>query len=404
MANCLKRISEPSELRGAWKAFLRDAGRQRSRGIDGLTLQDYGFNVDVRLTHLRSALLSGYAFSPLIAHFFPKPNSDKERVICVPTVQDRLVQRVLKQYLDGDAKRYGLLNEISYGFVRQSGEPPRGVKAAQRRAIGLRDTAGWVFKADIRSFFDRIPREILAESTQRMVRMPSLNAVLNAAINCEADDRNSAVRRRLEKCGIKRGQGVRQGMPLSPFFSNVVLREFDRKLISRGIIAVRYADDLIAFAPTYEDCLAIDDLVRKELAKLALEIHPLGASDSKTVICAPSEPVEFLGLALSAKSGGGYELILTEKQLEKIRRRINVWKDLDHAIKSGIQFSDLRARIDSTTSGYEAAYSGAANIDALDAILNVSTVAILKSILARIFGIDRVNKLPPKQRQFLGIA
>ena len=45
--------------------------------------------------------------------------------------------------------------------------------------------------------------------------------------------------RRVEKAGIKPGKGVRQGMPLSPFFANLFLKEFDAAVERKDYQMVR---------------------------------------------------------------------------------------------------------------------------------------------------------------------
>ncbi|WP_304199413.1 hypothetical protein [Flavobacterium alvei] len=53
--------------------------------------------------------------------------------------------------------------------------------------------------------------------------------VLKQVINCEVNS-NNRDKRKLEKSGIIVGKGLRQGMPLSPFLSNVFLKKFDGKI------------------------------------------------------------------------------------------------------------------------------------------------------------------------------
>jgi retron-type reverse transcriptase len=106
----------------------------------------------------------------------------------------------------------------------------------------------WAYKSDISAFFDRIPRDELFDAVKRSVRTPSLNDLLRRAIDCEIDTRDPAIWRKVNAAGIVNGLGVRQGMPLSPLFANILLKEFDRVFLSRGHSLVRYAHDFIVFA------------------------------------------------------------------------------------------------------------------------------------------------------------
>jgi hypothetical protein len=63
--------------------------------------------------------------------------------------------------------------------------------------------------------------------------------------------------------------GLRQGMPVSPMLSNLLLKRFDEGLDKQGIVAVRYADDIAVFARSREECL--EALAAVHLAILGVE-------------------------------------------------------------------------------------------------------------------------------------
>jgi retron-type reverse transcriptase len=79
-----------------------DAGRP---GIDGVTAQNFAANLDANLESLAARIRSSnYGPSSLKPVFLPKPNSPKERMICIPTVVDRLVQRAIVEHLVSSKK------------------------------------------------------------------------------------------------------------------------------------------------------------------------------------------------------------------------------------------------------------------------------------------------------------
>ncbi|WP_206093350.1 reverse transcriptase domain-containing protein [Paenibacillus yonginensis] len=43
-------------------------------------------------------------------------------------------------------------------------------------------------------------------------------------------------------------EGSPQGGPLSPLLANIYLNEFDQEMKSRGVIVIRYADDIVVLA------------------------------------------------------------------------------------------------------------------------------------------------------------
>ena len=192
-----------------WRAS-RDAGSSPgAKGIDGLTARQFGENRDHHLSRIVEDLKSGsYRFADLRPFFIPK-KSGKFRVICVPTVTDRLVQRVIIGQLTRN-DRFHLINPVSFGFVKG-----RGVHAAIAEAIKRRADREWVLKTDIQSFFDRIDRTKLKELIKRRLRNHSLIPLLCDAVDCEVRARTQLDRRRLQELGIHGGRGLRQGCHLS---------------------------------------------------------------------------------------------------------------------------------------------------------------------------------------------
>ena len=223
--------------------------------------------------------------------------------------------------------------------------------------------------------------------------------------NCEIEDKNPAVNRLSEQNGIKRGMGLRQGMPLSPIFSNVILRDFDNEMIRLGKRLVRYADDFIVMAESREECLEIDRIARDLLGRKGFTLPELGDGKSKTYIAEPNQEIEFLGLALSPKkNASGYELIITEKQFDKIKRSFGDMKNVSDLVKDGVDITMLTKKIENKISGYLAAYAGAQNNAELSKIVEKYRSEILWSIFSRLFGEQSVQKLTREQKKFLCLA
>ena len=139
-------IFSSSRLKQAWTEMWKSSSRYSAPGVDGLTPAEFDKNSDGYLESLGQKLRGDYVFSSLRPFAVPKSNG-KERLICVPTVADRLVQRVIVAHLMSRPGATRLLNEVSFGFLKT-----RGVVAARDRAIELRLSHGWAYKSDISSF------------------------------------------------------------------------------------------------------------------------------------------------------------------------------------------------------------------------------------------------------------
>jgi len=391
-------IASPLFIDAAWKDLL-GRSRPKSRntvGVDGICINDFLRDPKPRLRSIARELRAGnYAFSPLRPHLVLKPNG-KDRLICVPTVNDRVVQRAILNFLN---IKYGtwLANPISYGFVKG-----RNVEEAAKRACTLREKQGWAFKTDISAFFDRVDRHQLRQRIAKHIRHRSLHKILMAISACEIEAPSGTSKKRIAKLGIQKGLGVRQGMPLSPFFANLFLAPFDMAIQKAGLNAVRYADDLIFFADSHGKCVDIEKFCKTTLGRMNLHIPDL-QDNSKTIIAAPNETTEFLGLGLT-KVGHKYELVLLPKQRDAIRSDLLQLGSIPDLLSRKIQLADLGRAIDSRVAGYLHAYECCSNHSELENDLD----NIRQKILQRIYGPDglsiNTSALSKEKRTFLGLT
>jgi len=362
-------------------------------GLDGISINDFKANEKPYISLLSKELRNGsYLLQQLNPHFIPKA-SGKDRVICVPTVRDRLLQRAVLSLLH--SKGYGFENSISYGFVRD-----KSVQKAATQAVALRNDKQWVYKADISAFFDTVDRNLLLEKVRRKIRVTSLHNLIETFIRSEIHCRDQSIEKKIKRMGIQVGLGLRQGMPVSPYLANLYLHNFDMKIEKLNIPMVRYADDLVAFGTSKQECEEIHEICLEQLGKEGLAIHPLGTS-SKTVIVGPTETVEFLGLGLE-KSKDGYSLVVTKKQLEAITNKILDTSSIDHCLRNGITLTRLIRRLDDQTSGYYGAYDVCSNLEQLDHTLKAAKSKSLQRLFLEEFGIKYKN-LTNKQKRFLQI-
>ena len=389
--SALRTVASPDYLKVVWKEMYDNTlpRKRNSKGRDGISINSFQEHKKEFIKRISDDIKnSRYSFWDLAPIFLPKSDG-KERLICVPVVQDRLVQRAILKFLYDNGCRAE--TNISYGFVKG-----RNVSKALKEAVRLRRKKGFVYKADISSFFDNVSREGLEERVKRKVKHRSLHDLLVSTISLEVATATKAEGKRIRRQGLVLGKGVRQGMPISPFFANLILERFDNHLISRGFSVIRYADDIIAFSESEEGCQEIEDVIKGELEKVGL-----GINESKSGLYDPGGSVDFLGLGIVRK-GKGYSVEVTDSQFQKIRAKILEVSDLDYCNARGITITQFLSRLDNICEGYKNYYGKFDNERQVDDLLVSARNNALDKMIRGVFGID-YKDLSNKKKRFIGI-
>lgn len=264
-------FSEAS-LRRAWLAIKRAGG---GAGVDGVTLDRFGAELEGELAELCAALAAGsYTPRPVKRVMVPK-RSGGLRPLALWALRDRVAQRAVYDLLAPVFEPTFL--PCSFGF-----RPGRKVEDAVGLVIEYRDkNLRWVVDADIEQCFDKINPRRLEGLIRSRVRHPLLlkyvGLWLRAGIFNSAD-------------GLPQQAGASQGSVLSPLFANIYLHELDKELIGRGLALVRYADDFVICCQRRVDAETALLHTGRALGKLAL-----GLNETKSRIVHFDEGIEWLG-------------------------------------------------------------------------------------------------------------
>jgi retron-type reverse transcriptase len=392
-----RRIASSAQLREVWRQSRDAHGRGSAPGCDGVTPRRFKENIQRNIDEIHHELMGGnYHFGLLRAFPIPKANG-KIRMICAPTVRDRLVQRLLCEHLlAGD--KLGVSNTVSFGFVRDGGVP-KAVKEAKK----IRQHQPWILKSDISAFFDRIDRNRLANALGKKIGRSSIFPLLSLAIECEVDESPPWTATWLRDAGIVRGEGLRQGMPLSPLLSNFVLKKFDRHFERRQIKLVRYADDFVIFARSEAECQSLFAEARAVLLDLGHDIPDPGAN-SKTVISPPDMPIEFLGYEIAVRATGGYRITVPKHAFDTIKGTLAKYHDLDAAIAKFKTLDRLMQSLSSIARSFAAVYYLGDNHAALESHVNNCRGRAVMKIAEQLFGPDVLKRMDDRKKAFLGLA
>jgi group II intron reverse transcriptase/maturase len=385
-------------LRAAWDKS-RDATTRAGRpGIDDITASQFSAKLDARLDDIVRCLLEGrYGFSKLRAVFVPKEDSDKERVICIPTVRDRLVQRAIAEHLTS-AEAFPINNASSFGFIRGLGP-----QSAIKRVVELRSKYDWCLKTDIQSFFDKIQRPYIKRKVAQALKGSSLESLVFNAIDCEVRP-TPENRSKLQRQGITAGLGIRQGMPLSPLLANLALADFDKDIERRKVKMVRYADDLALFFRTKEEAQEGRQYIKLLLQTVQLSIPEI-ADGSKTKIVSRSDPLEFLGREIVyLGSSNSFVARVGARQIDKIKTRLRDDFSFQKRSAKGKNLQDTIVDLSKSLAAYLGIYKDASNFNQFEGDLKAAARSIVVAIFQDLFGQESLRSLSVEGRKFLGIT
>jgi RNA-directed DNA polymerase len=242
--------------------------RDAAAGVDGVTWQTYGVELQAKLVDLHGRLHRGaYRAQPSRRRMIPKADG-RERQLGIASLEDKIVQRALVEVLNAIYEPEFL--GFSYGF-----RPGRSQHdALDALWVGIdRTPINWILDADIARFFDTVDHEWLVRFVEQRV----------------GDQRVLRLIRKWLKAGVLENgmltgteMGTPQGSVISPLLSNLYLHYvLDvwahqwRKRPGRGhMLIVRYADDVVCGFQHEADARAFHAELNERMATYALSLHP----------------------------------------------------------------------------------------------------------------------------------
>lgn len=383
-------------LREAWRSSRDATAKPGAPGVDGIRAPQFASDLADHVERLRQEIRAGtFRFSRLRLARVLK-DSGGYRILAIPTVRDRLVQRAVLRHLEADS-RFEPSSAISYGFAKQ-----RTLADAQRAALTLRKSQPWVLKCDIVRFFDRIPRSQLKGLIRRKVGWKVIANLLCGAVDSELQLRGPEDAELVAQNGVQAGIGLRQGMPVSPMLSNLLLKRFDERLEKQGIVAIRYADDIAVFADGRAACEAALEAVQAGLAELELEVPDL-LDEGKTKILGPSEVAEFLGIEIR-RTGPTYELCAPARKIENIEADMAKMVQVERCVAERRNIGQVVRALDSFTIGHAASMAVLEDGGAFMARLEAAKRRQLRALLVNLLGEEVVVSLGPDRLAIVGVG
>jgi RNA-directed DNA polymerase len=216
---------------------------------------------------------------PVRRVWIPKPGTDEQRPLGIPTIHDRALQTLVKAALEPEWE--ARFEPNSYGF-RPGRSCHDAIEAIQN---ALHKKPKYALDADIAKCFDRISHAALL---RKLNTSPTLRRQIEAWLKAGVMDGGEL---------FPSEQGIMQGGTISPLLANVALHGMEKLIVEkfptkpftriRAPQVIRYADDLVILHDDLNTVRQCQELLTDWLREMGLELKA-----SKTRITHTLTPYE----------------------------------------------------------------------------------------------------------------
>ena len=250
-------------LRAAYRALSPKA----APGVDGVTWEAYGRDLEANLRDLHARLHRGaYRAKPSRRSHISKADG-RQRPLGIAALEDKIVQRAVVWVLSAIYEEDFL--GFSYGF--RPGRSPH--HALDALAVGItRRSVNWVLDADFREAFTSLDHRWLVSFLEHRIADKRILRLIQKWLSAGV----------IEDGSWTPEEGVPQGASVSPLLANVYLhyvldlwvQQWRRRHAHGEVIVVRFADDLVLGFEHRDDAERFWADLRERLARFGLELHP----------------------------------------------------------------------------------------------------------------------------------
>jgi RNA-directed DNA polymerase len=343
-------ISDVDNLRAYYDTLEAD----KATGVDGVTKEEYGKNLEENLRDLSGKLKRmGYRPEPKRRSYIPKAGSEKGRPLGISCFEDKIVEEATKRTLEPIYE--AVFEDSSYGY--RPGRNQHKCLDALGRTIQQKKVS-YVVEADIKGFFDKVNHEWMIKFLRHRI----------------GDERVIRLIIRMLKSGIMEDglvhaseEGTPQGSILSPLLSNIYLHYvldlwFSRRVSrqSQGEASYfRFADDFVGCFQYKGDAERFRQRLKDRLEGFGLELAEektrcieFGRFARENAYKRGEKPKEvtFLGFThYCGKTKEGYFKVkrrTSRKKLGQSLERFTDWaKKARHVLRKGEMLRQARIRV-----------------------------------------------------------
>ncbi len=328
--------SIPITKRMIWESYKKVRKNKGAAGIDEETIDMYEQRLEDNLYMLWNRMSSGSYFPPSVLEVEIPKGDGRKRKLGIPTVNDRVAQQVIKNYLEQRFEAEFLPQSCGYRPLKSAHQAVEQVRKNVRHYH-------WVIDMDISGFFDNMSHDLLQRAIERHVQEKWAKMYITRWLQAPIEDRKGTKRTR-------DGKGTPQGGVISPLLANLFLHyAFDKwlEITYPDLCFVRYADDIIVHCNSQTEAEEVLIAIKLRLGECKLELNEKKTS---IVYCKKDHrrdkfktvQFDFLGFSFqprSASNHGGelflsYDCAISRKSENKIvevfrKLKFHQWTSFD---------------------------------------------------------------------------
>ena len=335
----------------------RELKANKACGIDGETVEAYGWNLKDKLSQLVESMKSKqYRPKPVKRVYIPKTGKNEKRGLGIPSVEDKLVQIMLKKILEQIYEVEFL--DVSYGF-RPKLSCHDAVKALDK--VVMTKPINYIVEVDIKGFFDNVSHYWLQRCLEEKITDKNLLWLVRKFLKAGVIEDGKQLATEV---------GTPQGGVISPLLANIYLHYvldlwFKKEIKSQAkghMDLIRYCDDFVVCCESEKDAKNFLELLHLRLNKFGLQV-----SEEKTKVFKfgrqvwkqaqrSKEKVEtfnFLGFThYCGKSRRGYFIMGHKTSKENLCRKLKETKEWLKKIRNKLRLKEWWPVLKSKLTGH----------------------------------------------------
>jgi len=260
--------SEEETPEESWKRLFSEANIKQvfhekiapkgGRGVDRISVARFEKELNEQAVIIcRKCRIGTYKFSPYLEQLISKGKDKKPRVISIPTIRDKIVLKVLTEFIHQHFSDY-IAKDL-----------PNTVIKKIKKELEQKDNLKSYIRLDIARFYDSIGHTHILEKIKKEIDyLPFIKLLRKAITNPTLASGYSAEKRKI----TKNEKGVPQGLSISNILAEIYASTYDSKIKPLSIANFRFVDDIFILCEMNK-VLPLWGVINNATKKLGLELN-----------------------------------------------------------------------------------------------------------------------------------